>query len=210
MPTRKKSTKITTPEQTKPDTRVLEEFLKGELKIEFGGSNQVEPEPPTCQVSKKCIGPWLWILVRTEIEGRKWDQTTDRASGDPFSKENWWDWIGLAENAPAKVTCLEELDNWALYTTSYVIWYRDVQYPAPWGDHSGRWVENITEDGKVTVRRVAKRSFHDVSPITMTMIEHVSLNEIKKSKKEISKKGKKEAKKKTKAKPKKKPKVKKK
>lgn len=62
-------------------------------------------------------------------KGVTFDLSTDRLSGDPEDVHAWYDWIGLAKNAPAKVSRPDELDNWVHISMYYLLTFRDVQYP---------------------------------------------------------------------------------
>lgn len=62
--------------------------------------------------------------------------------------------IGLSESAPSKVTRLEKLETWALLSTTH-----EHHHHKPYDidddsylECSGRWVEDISEDGKVTIK----------------------------------------------------------
>jgi len=165
----------------KMDTEELNKFLMEDLKREVekrwsdNYSGFEEASPPDGQIITEKIAPWLWVKARIEYEGASWTPSTDRASGDPEDAHTWRDWIGLAESAPDKVSIPEELDNWALLSTTYSRTYRDIQIPDPWGFHSGRWVEALSEDGIVTVRVVTEERFQDVSPETKTTTEYIDL-----------------------------------
>ena len=66
----------------------------------------------------------------------------------------WHDWIGLSENAPSKITRPEELETWARLSTTYNHYERD-EYDlrdASYLKCSGRWVEDISDDGEVTIK----------------------------------------------------------
>ena len=83
----------------------------------------------------------------------KWYSRADSERTDHL-KDFWHDWIGLSENAPSKVTRPEELETWALLSAAYEHYQRD---PYDYADSSylecsGRWIEDVTEDGRVTVK----------------------------------------------------------
>jgi len=166
------------------ETDELKKFLMDLLKKEVikrwsdSYSGFEESNPPNGEVTIETIGLWLWVKARIEYKGASWTPSTDRASGDPEDTHDWCDWIGLAESAPMKASTPEELDNWALLSTSYRRIYRDIQFPGPWGLHSGRWVENLDEDGNVKVRIVLNEKFHDVEPESTTSVENINLREI--------------------------------
>ncbi|GAG31877.1 unnamed protein product, partial [marine sediment metagenome] len=105
------------------------------------------------KVTVTSIGPWIWVKAR--ISGgytRKWYSRADSEYTD-CSMEFWHDWIGLSENAPSKITRPEELETWALLSAAYEHYQRE---PLDLDDDSylrcsGRWVEDVSEDGKVTM-----------------------------------------------------------
>ncbi len=168
-------------------TEELKKFLMDELKKEVEerwNTAFEESGPPQGQISTETIAQWLWIKARIVYEGATTTPSTDRASGDPESAHAWWDWIGLAESAPASASVPADLDNWALFSTNYRRTYRDIQVPGPWGIHSGRWVEALSEEGIVQVRVVTgtfvsrNRSweqFRDVEPEDIATIEYTHL-----------------------------------
>lgn len=100
------------------------------------------------------VVPWFWVKAR--ISGyftRKWYSRAEREYND-HSKDFWHDWIGIAEKAPSKVAQPEELETWALLSTTYKCHRHD---PYDLDDDSylecsGRWVEDISEDGRVTIK----------------------------------------------------------
>jgi hypothetical protein len=100
------------------------------------------------------------VTVRISYEGTTDGPATDRASGDPYSAQVRYDWIGPAASAPHKVTDPEELDAWAVLSTLYVREYNDVGI---WGVQEGSWVESLGEDGTVTIREANGR-FQDELP----------------------------------------------
>ena len=166
------------------DTTALKKFLMQQLKTEVDddlhdGYTHTKFKPPTGRTTTKCIGPWLWIKTRLVYKGAKWGPTTDRHSGDPYSAHVQHEWIGLAESVPAKVSRPRELNRWALFATTSGRTYRDIQVPGPWGTHSGGRVKKLTKDGEMKVQVVSSRTFRDVSPESMTKIEHVKLKKIK-------------------------------
>jgi hypothetical protein len=116
-------------------------------------------------------GPWLTIIVDVAMSGTTMDQTTDRASGDPYSAYVHYDWIGLFETAPKKVTTPEELDEWAVYNSMYVRENTDV---GSWGVHSGSYVTGLDEDGTLTIREASGR-FEDVDPSEETTEKTIKL-----------------------------------
>ena len=117
------------------------------------------------------------IKILVNYSGTTMDPSTDRASGDPEDAHAWYDWIGLEETAPKKVSKPEELDNWADIATYYRITFRDVQYPGPFGHHHGRMVKTFTPDGKGEIYEVVEKRFQDVSPLTKCKVEPFDLSE---------------------------------
>ncbi|MHA2151251.1 MAG: hypothetical protein ACXAAQ_04575 [Candidatus Thorarchaeota archaeon] len=106
------------------------------------------------------IGKWISIVVVFRWEGSTTDQTTDRLSGDPYSGVVRYDWIGPKDSAPEKVSTSKELDEWASLNLKYARENTDVGL---WGVHSGSWVEDLKEDGTVTIRD-AKGAYQDEDP----------------------------------------------
>ncbi|TET89461.1 MAG: HEAT repeat domain-containing protein [Methanomassiliicoccales archaeon] len=163
------------------DTKALRTELLAQLRAEVDeelndGFSSAELDYPYGEISAVRIGSWLWVKSRLVYEGATWNPSTDRASGDPISVHGWRDWIGLVESAPAKVSTPDELDSWALFSATYKRTYKDVQVPAPWGSHKGRWVEKLTEDGGVKVLE-ASGFFRDVEPESTATVERVRLSE---------------------------------
>ena len=126
---------------------------------------------PEGEVKLLEIGKWLWINVQFEWEGTTMDQTTDRLSGDPFSCTVSYDWIGPAESKPSDVSKPEELDDWATLNLKYARENTDVGL---WGVHKGSWVEDIKEDGTVTIRD-AIGSYQDEDPQSLGETRTVQL-----------------------------------
>ena len=163
------------------DAVVLKEFLMEQLKKEVEArwnddySRFEASNPPSSQITVENVAQWLWVKARIAYEGATWAPDTDRVLGDPEAAHAWRDWIGLAESAPLKASIPEDLDKWVLLSTTYRRTYRDIQVPGPWGIHSGRWVEELREEGIVKVRVVTNEKFHDVSPESMSMIEYAHL-----------------------------------
>lgn len=161
------------------DTIALKTFLLRKLEALDGTSPSGSFEakgPPTGKILTEIIGPWLWFKVRLEYIGATWDQSTDRASGDPYEAHIFRDWIGYANSAPKKVFHPEELDKWSLLRTYFLREYTDV---GVWGRHSGSYVDDLQEDGTVRVR-IAGENFHDESPDSKTSVQYVYLKKIKK------------------------------
>ncbi|MHA1883224.1 MAG: HEAT repeat domain-containing protein [Candidatus Thorarchaeota archaeon] len=129
--------------------------------------------PPKVKIRTKVAGPWIWIHSEADYEGATWDYTTDRLSGDPYSAHVFHDWVGEVKSAPKVVSKIEQLHEWALLHTDYKRQYTDV---GSWGRHSGRWVDNITKEGIVSLRVESKRTFHDVSPTAETGPKQVDLS----------------------------------
>jgi hypothetical protein len=134
-----------------------------------GTGSAVEVSTVNVEVGTQCAGSWLWIKVRGKIDAKEWQPYTDHASGDDVSFESGHDWIGLIENVPMSVTRPEDLDSWALYTTSHSYTQRD------WAvDTVGSYVEEINEHGKVTAIIVDK--YFDEKPQS-EYTEYIQLKE---------------------------------
>jgi hypothetical protein len=118
---------------------------------------------PEGLIKLQVIGNWFSIVVVFRWEGTTMDQTTDRLSGDPYEAEVRYDWIGPKESAPKKVSTKEELDAWAGISLKYA---RENTDFGIWGVHSGSWVEDLKEDGTVTIRDV-KGAYQDEDPQSM-------------------------------------------
>ncbi len=161
------------------DISELEKFiikkLVKDVESEWGSAFD-EDGPCTSDRVIALVGKWLCIKITANYSGSTMDQSTDRASGDPEDAHAWYDWIGLAETAPKSVKHPDELNEWAHLATYYRLTFRDVQYPAPFGHHSGRMVKNFTEKGIAELYVVTNRRFQDVSPITQTKEEVIDLN----------------------------------
>ena len=132
------------------DTTELNEFLIKQLKDRIEKSYEDDPTAhakfgshPWGRITTEIIGVWVWIKSDVTYRGTKWDFTTDRSTGDPFADQILRNWIGLVESVSEKVSCPEELDEWALIKTV-------------WTSHNnitkGRRVEELTKDGKVKIR----------------------------------------------------------
>ncbi|MHA2143080.1 MAG: hypothetical protein ACXADC_00655 [Candidatus Thorarchaeota archaeon] len=117
-------------------------------------------DPPSGSISVNQVADWLWVKARLSYEGTTMDQTTDRLGGDPYEANVSYDWIGDAKTAPAKPSNASELDAWAAFKTRYVSENTDVGL---WGEHGGSWVENLAEDGSITLYEASGR-YQDVSP----------------------------------------------
>ncbi len=161
------------------DTCALEKFLINYLEEEVNKDfnkakyQTFEAEsPPSGYITLTETDPWLWIKSRVNYRGATWSPSTDRVSGDRYEAHEWRDWIGLANSAPTKVSRPEELEEWALLTTTYLREYTDW---GEWGRHKGRWVKDLQADGTVTIL-IAEGVFHDVSPENTTKVEHLKLN----------------------------------
>ncbi|MCK5264803.1 MAG: hypothetical protein KAR03_04280 [Candidatus Thorarchaeota archaeon] len=115
---------------------------------------------PEGNIELKEIGNWLSIVAVFRWDGTTMDQTTDRSSGDPYSCVVRYSWIGPKESTPNKVSTPEELDTWASVSLKYASENTDVGL---WGVHQGSWVEDLKEDGTVTIRD-AKGSYQDEAP----------------------------------------------
>ena len=149
------------------NTGALEKFLinKFETKINKTFDNDsyetFESESPASgYITLINIDPWLWVKSRVNYRGARWNPSTDRLKGDRYEAHNWRDWIGLIDYTPNKTSRPEELDEWALLTTTYLREYTDT---GNWGRHSGRWISDLKTDGTVTIF-IAEGVFHDVSP----------------------------------------------
>ncbi|UCD91573.1 MAG: hypothetical protein JSV43_04770, partial [Methanobacteriota archaeon] len=163
------------------NTDALKTDLLAQLRTEVDnelndGFSSAELDEPYGEISAVSVGKWLWIKSRLVYEGATWDPSTDRLSGDPISVHAYRDWVGLVESAPKKVSTPDELDSWALFSATYRRTYKDVQVPAPWGTHKGRWVEKVTADGEVKVLEADGR-FQDVEPESTATVERIKLSE---------------------------------
>ena len=139
-----------------------------------GGYTSFEADgPPTVEISAKKLGKWLWVSSQADYEGRTWDPSTDRVSGDPYSAHTYHDWIGEVKSAPKTVAHTEELYDWALLHVGYERQYTDV---GSWGVHSGRWVDDVTPEGIVKLRVESKRTFQDVAPVSETTAQQVDMS----------------------------------
>ncbi|MFX0107594.1 MAG: hypothetical protein ACFE7R_04860 [Candidatus Hodarchaeota archaeon] len=127
--------------------------------------------PPSGDISVKQVGKWLWVKAVISYYGSTTDQTTDRLSGDPYEAEVSYDWIGLADSAPSKVSKTDDLDKWAEISLKYVCENTDVGL---WGTHEGSWVGNLEEDGTVTIYE-AKGRYEDVTPESTAQSKTVKL-----------------------------------
>lgn len=160
------------------DTSAFKQFLINQFETEINRDfNQspyqtFEPESPALgYITIMSIGTWLWIKSRIAYRGATWSPSTDRLNGDRYEAHDWRDWIGLTESAPNKVSRPEELDEWALITTTYLREYTDT---GEWGRHKGRWISDLWADGTVTIL-IAEGVFHDISPEKTTKVEQVKL-----------------------------------
>ncbi|MHA1638009.1 MAG: hypothetical protein ACTSUB_08340 [Candidatus Thorarchaeota archaeon] len=115
---------------------------------------------PRGNVTTNQVGVYLSVSVKINHGGTTSDRTTDRAGGDPYSALVRYDWVGLAEAAPATVSSPEQLDDWSLLKTHYVCENTD---SGLWGEHKGSWVKGLKEDGTVTLLDATGR-YQDVSP----------------------------------------------
>lgn len=171
----------------KIDTSKLEDFLKKKLEDEVEADMEdimsfTPSGPPTCEIESHTKDKWFGIKALVNYKGSTMDPSTDRASGDPEDAHAWYDWIGLAETVPNIVKHPDELNNWAHLATYYRITFRDVQYPGPFGFHSGRLLkEFITESGIAEVYIVTKERFQDEAPISKTKVIKIDLNKGKES-----------------------------
>ncbi len=158
----------------------LENFLMDQLKIEVfnkWGNAFEEKSPPIGSITIIYCGMWLWIKARIMYRGATWTPSTDRVSGDPEIVHAWRDWIGVNMSVPLKVSRPEDIESWALLSTKNKRVYRDIQSPGPWGHQNGRWVEELLEDGTVTIY-IAEGNFHDVSPESKVKVEHIKLQNL--------------------------------
>ena len=165
------------------DLSELEKFLIKKLEdevveewSELGGSFRPN-NPGTVDAKSVVVDKWLCVKILVNYNGTTMDQTTDRLSGDPEDAHAWYDWIGLEETAPKKVSKPEELDEWAEIATYYRITFRDVQYPGPFGHHKGRMVKTFTEDGKGEIYEVVYLRFEDETPISKCKVVKFDLSE---------------------------------
>ncbi|MGY5875464.1 MAG: hypothetical protein RTU30_06945 [Candidatus Thorarchaeota archaeon] len=156
------------------DTTELHEFLLEKLKNLEGISppgHFTDDGPPDGTTTTNTVGQWLWIKVRLVYEGRTMDRTSG-VSGDPYEAHTWYDWIGKADSAPAKVTHPKDLEKWALVNTYYLCEYTDVGI---WGVHDGRYVSSLEQDGTVQIR-TGRGRFQDVAPESLTEVEEIKLD----------------------------------
>ena len=163
-------------------TEALMEDIEGRMKnhsilpwlsnyTDFG--NHRSSEAPVGSISFQEIGKWLVVVVVYRWDGTTMDQTTDRLSGDPYYCVVRYDWIGLKETAPSKVKTVEELDEWAKQSLTYVRENTDV---GVWGVHQGSYIEELKEDGTLIIR-VQKGNYQDVDPMTEGELETIQLEE---------------------------------
>ncbi|MHA1960402.1 MAG: hypothetical protein ACW99U_09235 [Candidatus Thorarchaeota archaeon] len=162
------------------DTGELLEFLRNRLGDLEGlpwmsgyssHGSFTEDIPPSGSVHTEEIGKWLWVKARLLYNGTTSDPTTDRLSGDPYQAHMAYDWVGPIDSAPEKASTPGDLEEWAQIKTTYTCEYTDVGL---WGEHQGRWVDDVGEDGTVTIR-VAKGRFQDVTPESTATTETVKL-----------------------------------
>ena len=125
------------------ETSELLEFLCNQLKNEEGlpwlsgySGSYREDTLPNGSFTIKEIGVWLWVKAELDLDGSTMDQTSG-VSGDPYEANVEYHWIGLADNAPEKVSSPEELDTWAKLSTRYVCENNDMQ-----GNELGKIFEN--------------------------------------------------------------------
>ncbi|MHA2264347.1 MAG: hypothetical protein ACXAEN_18290, partial [Candidatus Thorarchaeota archaeon] len=71
----------------------------------------------------------------------------------------------------SKVSHSEELEEWAQIKTEYACEYTDVGL---WGVHEGVWVEEVHEDGIVSLHKTRGR-FQDETPESTATVEQVKL-----------------------------------
>ncbi|HUT82745.1 MAG TPA: hypothetical protein VMZ29_16235 [Candidatus Bathyarchaeia archaeon] len=165
----------------KIDTSKLEDFLKKKLEddveLEMDDFMSLTPSgPPTCKIESHNMDKWLGIKALVNYNGRTMDPSTDRVSGDPEDAHAWYDWIGLAATAPKSVKHPDELNTWAHLATYYRITFRDVQYPGPFGFHSGRLLKDFTKSGIAEVYVVTEERFQDEAPVSKTKEIKIDLN----------------------------------
>ncbi|MHA1220598.1 MAG: hypothetical protein ACTSQB_02580 [Candidatus Heimdallarchaeota archaeon] len=165
------------------DISKLEEFLKKKLEDEVESewssmASFTEAGPPTCESNLVPLEKWFGVKIQINYQGSTMDPSTDRASGDPEDAHAWYDWLGLAETLPKAVSRPEELDEWALLSTYYRLTFRDVQYPGPFGHHSGRMVKSFKLDGTGEMLVVKETRFQDVSPMSTCEVEKFDLNKL--------------------------------
>ena len=105
-------------------------------------------------ITTHSIGSWLWVKAR--ISGYFTEKWYSRAASERtrHSLEFSHDWIGLSVDAPLKVSRPEELETWALLSTAYEYYEHEPKYVSSTRNVkcSGRWVEVISEDGRVTIK----------------------------------------------------------
>ena len=128
---------------------------------------------PKGSISFKEIGKWLVVIVVFRWEGTTMDYTTDRLGGDPYYCVVRYDWIGPKENTPSDVKTVEELDDWAIKSMTYVRENTDV---GVWGVHQGSYMEELKEDGTLVIR-VQNGRYQDVDPLTEGVLETIQLEE---------------------------------
>ena len=156
------------------DTASLHQYLLKILRGDGSTGGFEEDGPPSGITETIRRGRWLWVKSRLVYEGATWDQSTDRASGDPYEAQAGHDWIGPSATAPGKVSRPSQLERWALISTNYLREYTD---KGCWGNHKGRWVEDLSPDGIATLY-IADEQFHDVSPISTTAEQIIDLKRI--------------------------------
>ncbi|MFW9851171.1 MAG: HEAT repeat domain-containing protein, partial [Candidatus Thorarchaeota archaeon] len=153
---------------------VIEALIDEVEDVQSGyGASFEEDGPPTASINAKMLGRWLWVSGRADYEGATWDQSTDRASGDPYSAHVFRDWVGKKKTAPTTVSSYEELHEWSLFHTRYEQEYTDV---GSWGVHKDRYIRDVSEKGVVTINAVSNRRFQDVSPSSETVDDTLDLS----------------------------------
>lgn len=106
------------------------------------------------EVTTLSIGSLVWVKSRISCGFTvKWYSraATERTT---HSYKYWQDWVGNAETAPKKITRPKKLNEWARLSTTYNFYQRN---PEDINDNSylkcsGRWVEEISEKGKATLK----------------------------------------------------------
>ena len=160
------------------DTIALNDFLIKEFETKINEKFKNESytsfealSPPKGYITLITIDPWLWVKSRVNYRGARWTPSTDSSKGDRYEAHDWRDWIGLANSAPTKVTCPEELDKWAILATTYLREYTDT---GDWGKHEGQWISELQADGTATIH-VAEGVFHDISPEKSIIVKNLKL-----------------------------------
>ena len=160
------------------ETAKLEDFL---IKMHCFFMDDDDPDTmlpeANVTITTHSIGSWLWVKAR--ISGyfiEKWYSRAD-SERTQHSMKFSHDWIGLSENTPSRVTRPEELETWALLSTAYEYHEHDPKYVSNSLNVkcSGRWVEDISEDGRVTIKIVSESEGREWKSECVHETEYVQL-----------------------------------